>query len=243
VTAPPAGGLASLSAVVFSVPKLGRSPAENEDSATTDVAAGRFAVADGASTSARPEIWSQLLVEAFVDERSDPLDPQTLARLRNQWMLLVTDPSLPWYAQAKLQHGADAAFLGLCINPDAVTYRAGAVGDSCLFHLRGQDIVRVGPVDQADGFGRFPELLSSRADAPLRTATVLTGSYLPGDVFVLATDAMAKFLLTVHERHGRIPPVTELARSRERYARYVARYRWRGQLANDDTTLCVVSTR
>lgn len=242
MTALPTGGLAGLSAAVYTVPKLGRESAENEDSATMDVVAGRFAIADGASTSARPEVWSRLLVEAFVSERSDPLEPQTLARLRARWTVLVNDPTLPWYAQAKLQHGADAAFLGLNIDPATVTYRAAAVGDSCLFQVRGQHIVRVGPVEQARDFSRFPELLSSRANVPIGKVNVLTGMYQPGDVFALATDAMAMFLLTVHERYGRLPSLTELVRDRERYARCVAQYRWRGQLANDDTTLCVVST-
>ncbi|MFI6227929.1 protein phosphatase 2C domain-containing protein [Micromonospora echinospora] len=225
-----------------SVPKLGREPAENEDSVTTDPGAGRFAVADGASTSARSEIWSRLLVEAFVSEQSDPFDPPTLAQLRGRWSVLVNDPTLPWYAQAKLQHGAAATFLGLSLDPVSVSYRAVAMGDSCLFHLRGTGIVQVGPIDQADGFGRFPELLSTRPDVPVRKPTVLVGEYRPGDVFALATDAMAAFLLAVHERYGRVPPVVELVHSAQRYARFVAQYRWRGQLTNDDTTLCVVRT-
>jgi hypothetical protein len=238
-----AAGLAGLSAVVATVPKLGREPAENEDSVAVDLAAHRFAIADGASTSARPEVWSQLLVEAFVDERSDPFEAPTLMRLRRQWTVLVSDPALPWYAQAKLQRGADAAFVGLSVDPDTRTYEATAIGDSCLFHIRGAHIVRVGPVAVAADFDRFPQLLSSRVDAPRPEASTVAGAYLPGDTFALATDAMAKFLLTVYERHGRLPILHELVRDRPRYGRYVSRYRWRGQLANDDTTLCVVSTR
>jgi hypothetical protein len=243
VTTSPAEQPAGLSAVVRSMPKLGREPADNEDSAMVDIAAGRFAVADGASTSARPEVWSRLLVEAFVEQRADPLEPQTLSRLRAQWTVLVTDPALPWYARAKLEQGADAAVVGLSVDPNTLTYLATAVGDSCLFHIRRHGLVTVGPVEHAGDFDRFPELLSSRVDAPPAKPTVLAGTYLPGDTFALTTDAMAQCLLAVLERHHRLPALTEMVRDRERYARRVAQYRWRGLLANDDTTLCVVSTR
>ncbi|WP_238010308.1 hypothetical protein KZZ52_52950 [Dactylosporangium sp. AC04546] len=235
--------MTEVAAVIRTVPKLGRGPAENEDSATMDAALGRFAVADGASTSARPEVWSRLLVSACVEEDADPLEPRTLAHLRERWLAAVADPALPWFAQAKLEQGADAAFVSLRLDPVAATYQATGVGDSCLFHLRADRIVRVGPVERAGGFNRFPLLLSSRAAAAAPGGTALAGSYRPGDVFALATDAMAHFLLGVHERIGRLPSLAALVRSPETFARQTARYRWRGRIANDDTTLCVVTTR
>lgn len=235
-------GRRELSAVAHSVPKLGRSAWENEDSADTDPSAGRFAVADGASTSARPEVWSRLLVESFIDEWADPLAPSVLAGLRDRWNALVTGPSLPWYAQAKLLQGADSTFLGLRLDPVAGLFHAAGVGDSCLFHIRGCEVLRVGPIDDPARFGRFPELVSSRVNAAVPAATVLAGTYQPGDVFLLATDAIAKFLLETYARHGRVSPAAAFTRNRAQFIRRIARYRSRGQLANDDTTLCVVST-
>ena len=58
-----------LLAAAQSVPKAGRSGDENEDAFELDDAKGRYAVADGVSTAARPEVWSRLLVHAFVCPR------------------------------------------------------------------------------------------------------------------------------------------------------------------------------
>jgi hypothetical protein len=231
----------ALSATVHTVPKLGRHPSDNEDSAAADLASGRFAIADGASTSARPEVWSRLLAQAFVHERIDPLAPAALAQLRGEWNTLVMRPGLAWYAQAKLLQGADSTFLGLYLDTADRNYHAAMVGDSCLFHLRRHDLLWVGPVERAADFGRFPHLISSRSAAPTPKATVLAGTYQRGDTFLLVTDAIAKFLLAVYERYGRVPAEPFVGGPQE-FRRGVARYRHRGQLGNDDTTICVVQT-
>jgi len=231
--------LSRLHSVAFSVPKLGRGQEENEDSVALDPLAGRFAVADGASASARPELWSRLLVDAFVRERIDPLAADVLPRLRDRWNSMAGAADLPWYAQAKLQQGAASTFLSLYLDTRSLRYHAASLGDSCLFHVRGDRALMIGPIEHSDAFNNYPQLVSSRADAPYRKAAVFMGEYLPGDRFLLATDAIARFLLAAHERHQRVP-VRTLARGREEFARGVTRYRLRGQIANDDTTLCVV---
>jgi hypothetical protein len=101
-----------LSVVTRTVPKRDRAPHENEDSVAGDTGQGRFAIADGASTSARPEVWSGLLASTFVNG-DNPLAPEVLARLRADWWQQVYRPSLPWFAQEKLSRGGDATFVGL----------------------------------------------------------------------------------------------------------------------------------
>jgi hypothetical protein len=242
LTSPSSHRPTGLTAKVFSLPKLGRTATENEDFAAIDLLAGRFAVADGASTSARPEVWSRLLVECFVGRQDDPLAPAILADLRHQWNAEVDRPNLPWYAQAKLLEGGGSTFLGLQIDLTANLFQAEGVGDSCLFHVRRGDVLKVGPIDSPGQFSRYPELVSTRANAATPKQTVLAGTYQPGDVFLLATDAIAKLLLETHEQYGRIPATATLVGDRTQFIRKIARYRRRGRLANDDTTLCVVRT-
>ncbi|MGV9414770.1 hypothetical protein ACWDOP_33125 [Nocardia sp. NPDC003693] len=69
-------------ATISSVAKDGREHDENEDR----VAAGlrRVAIADGASTSARPEVWAEILVHTFVNDAKDPFEPQVLSELRQR---------------------------------------------------------------------------------------------------------------------------------------------------------------
>ncbi|MEV6228061.1 hypothetical protein AB0L88_09360 [Saccharopolyspora shandongensis] len=231
--------------------KSGRTAAENEDSCAADAARGRFAVADGASTSARPEIWSRLLVDAFVRDRLDPLAPDVLGQLREQWWQQVWAPDLPWFAHEKLLLGAAAAFVGLCVSADPGVadqpsatnrYRARAVGDSCLLHLRGHRVLVAGPLDRPAGFSRFVELLHSGRQAPPPADAVweVRGTFRPGDVFVLASDTAAKNLLAEYTECGYAPEQAKRLARRSLFDDFVAQVRDSGQ--NDDMTVCVVGT-
>lgn len=227
--------------MAYSISKRGRDAAENEDSCGFDNVTGRYAVADGASTSARAEVWSSLLVRSFVADQMDPLKPAVLAALRKEWYAQVAiGRQLPWYAMAKLQHGADATFLGLRLDRAELAYDAMMVGDSCLFHLRRHQVLFAGPLGHPDDFSRFPQLISSRPDAEVPNPVMYSGDYELGDLFVLATDAVARFLLDVYVRYGRMSIAVELGRDRCCFARKVVRLRQRGLMANDDATMCLV---
>ena len=226
--------------LIRSIPKVDRKTDENEDSVAANRHAGRFAVSDGASTSARSEVWSRLLTDTFADG-DDPLDPHTLAELRQQWWGLVFNQSLAWYAQEKLIRGSAATFVGLHILDG--TYRVTAVGDSCVFHLRKDELVLAAPLDHWNQFSRFPSLVSTLTDAPSLDDELWQGGgeYQEGDIFLLATDAVAKHLLRVYQERGVILPIAEESSSNARFVDFVCRERDRG-LDNDDTTVCVVTT-
>ncbi|MFI0466581.1 hypothetical protein ACH347_21085 [Saccharopolyspora sp. 5N102] len=230
-----------LRASAQTVPKRGRVAAENEDSVACDAGHGRFAVADGASTSARPEVWSEILVNAFTHDGVDLLAPEVLERLRRSWWQQVARPGLPWWALEKLPQGAAAAFVGLTVRDSG--YQVRAVGDSCFFHLRGPEMLLVGPLDRAERFSRFPNLISTNPDGPTAVDAAWEGggSYEAGDLFVLATDALAKHLLQVYEAAGHLIPVSDHLGSPEAFAEFVAHSRESG-MDNDDTTVCVVQT-
>ncbi|MGI8313005.1 hypothetical protein [Saccharopolyspora hattusasensis] len=230
-----------LHASAQTVPKRGRIAAENEDSVSCDMGSGRFAVADGASTSARPEVWSEILVNAFTHEGVDPLAPDILDRLRRSWWQRVARPGLPWWAREKLPQGGAAAFVGLTTRGS--DYQVRAVGDSCFFHLRGPEMLLAGPLDRADLFSRFPTLVSTRPGASATADAIWDGggSYEAGDLFVLATDALAKHLLQAYETTGCLLPVSDHLGSPAAFADFVTRSRESG-MDNDDTTVCVVQT-
>lgn len=166
--------------------------------------------------------------------------PEALNRLRGRWHGLVTaNADLPWYARAKLVQGAHSTFLSLLLDTVNDCYHAVAVGDSCYFQIRGNRILSVGPIEGAGDFDRFPELVGSRPESS-PSGMMYSGLYRDGDIFVLATDAMAKFVMTVAERYGRIPPVADMIGSSPQFLRAILRWRARRLLDNDDTTMCVV---
>lgn len=228
----------TLRVAVRTTAKRGNEPQENEDSAAENADAGRFAVSDGAATTARAEVWSRLLTEAYVNG-ADPLADDTLTALRRAWQERVREPNLPWYAREKLARGSAATFLGVQV--EAHGYHATAVGDSCLFHLAGNDLVLTGPLTDWTEFSRFPELVHTTSD--VLPGQVWSGSRKlgAGDVLLLATDAVAKYLLQRHSETGELPHILDHLVNDEVFTQFIDQARNHG-LDNDDSTVCVVWT-
>jgi hypothetical protein len=232
--------MAALRVWIRTTTKDGRDrPEDNEDHALADRLSGRFAVADGASTSARADIWARLLTESFVLDRADPLDPTVLHELRKRWWDQAYRPDLPWYALQKVVAGAAATFLGLVIADGC--YQFVAVGDSCLFHVREGELLLAGPLNQAAQFGNTPELVSSLHELPALREHQWNGggSYRQGDHFLLATDAIAHHVLSTPNDHRSLSSAVEAAYDPDLFAALVAKQRQHGR--NDDATICVVS--
>lgn len=147
----------------------------------------------------------------------------------------------PWYVQEAAARGSFATFLGLQFTetPDERRWRALAVGDACCFQVRGTELIEVFPLSDPDEFDSSPALLSSqvfRGSHGGHHLQVRTGSVQTGDVFYLATDAVAEWLL------GRVrfePDVWEgLADlDHEGFAALVEDARRAGEMGDDDSTL------
>src|SRR5207248_4465942 len=80
-------------------------------------------------------------------------------------------------------------------DPPALVWKAVAVGDSCLFVLRRDKFDVVFPLSSAVEFGNHPPLVPSSPDRDCPEPEWLAGWAEPGDLFLLATDAVARFLL------------------------------------------------
>src|SRR5207248_615902 len=74
-------------------------------------------------------------------------------------------------------------------------WSAAAVGDSCLFHIRGEEILFRFPLKNAEEFDNRPFLLGTMAGDERLIAERLIrdeGSWAQGDVLYLMTEAMQK---------------------------------------------------
>lgn len=218
------------------LPKHGHTPDEYEDATAPPAAASdgtvRAALADGATESAFAGAWARTLVEEFIG--ANVTVPETFAesihRTRRVFGRRIAEHAtdLPWYAAAKAEEGAFAAFLGLVLYPNGA-WRAVAVGDCCLFHLRDGERLMSWPLDDPDDFGNRPDLLGSRLDASQPDAETTSAQWSPGDRFLLASDALAAYLLA-HE------PADVTGLNADAFAAFVAAARDHG-MRNDDVTL------
>ncbi len=229
----------------FHTPKNGSSETEYEDAYSPDacfhrsIDGFRCAVADGASESAFSREWAQLLVRNFSRRQL------RLRYLQDIWEKLVNLRELPWYLEAKVKKGAHAAFVGLSIRDGGHhSWRALTIGDSCLFHVRDNQLLLAAPIDKSDEFNNSPYLLSTKCPAPISANAphlkVLDGTWESKDAFYLATDALAQWLLS-EEEAGR-PQWTMLAQlgtkaEDQPFDSLVRSLREEKKLHNDDTTL------
>ncbi|MDR7172842.1 hypothetical protein J2W56_006608 [Nocardia kruczakiae] len=222
-----------------SVPKPGEDPGDNED--RVDWLGCRIALSDGASRSARPEVWADLLVSSFVHGGGDPLDPEQIKVLRDRWRASVFSDDLPGYAVSKLAEGGAATFLGLQIDPASRTYHVRAVGDTCLLHVRNGTILVAGPLEHPDAFSCYPALISTLPGVydHEQTAWEHYGAFESDDALVLATDAAAAFLLGANTELCQELIATGVLDDEIDFADWVRYARAEG-MASDDTTVCVV---
>lgn len=216
------------------LPKRGHRADENEDAAAGPAerrGAARAAVADGATESAFAGVWAQALAEAWV-KYGQMAAAVEAARSALAAHVAERTPSLAWYAAAKVEEGAFATLLGLEVRRDG-GWSAEAIGDTCLFQLRGDETVLTWPFSDPDAFSNRPALLGSQIETP--TPEKASGRWEAGDRFLLGTDALAAFLL----RHG---PAATLDLGADAFAAFVEDARERG-MRNDDVTLVEIVLR
>lgn len=238
--------MASLDFTIRTTPKAGHAPDENEDAAAADL--GRAAVADGASEGWQSGPWARAVAAAFV--RSSPT-PATFA----DWLTAVRSDAAPvagapgpprsWYAEAKAEQGAFATLLGVTFEDapaDGVKWRAVAVGDSCLFQVRGGALVARFPIESAADFSNRPGLIGSKPAAGGPDPAWFAGRAEPGDRFYLLTDALAEWFLRSAAAGG--SPWAELDRvtagDAAGFAAWVQALRDARAARNDDATAVVV---
>ena len=232
----------------FSCPKSGNSAEEYEDAwaqrQTRTPAGLRVAVADGATESSFAKLWAVLVAESYV--RSEVTGAEFFERLqpaRRLWRQRLAGRPLPWFATEKAEQGAFAAFLGVQIDAPRSRWTALAVGDCCLMQVddvgKRMRVLKAFPLEKSSQFTMSPYLIGSKSNGepPNERIQISKGSLRDGDMLVLATDAVAAWLLKQHE-NGR-PLWKWLYRklgTPESFAAMVAYGRKNG-LRNDDFTL------
>ncbi|ACT00152.1 protein phosphatase 2C domain-containing protein [Paenibacillus sp. JDR-2] len=210
----------------FLLPKAGNRTDEYEDASHSsthvhkETTCCRFAIADGASESSYAELWARLLVKGYCLGRwGDRQIHRSVSPLSKAWQKKISGKSLPWYAQEKLSSGAFSTLAGITfrfpMDAESPAFDAIAVGDSCIFHVRGDTMIASFPLSTAGDFERRPVLISSNAVNNVQLDAFVrrwSGTAEAGDEFWLMTDALACWLLTRYkEDSGVIGIIQKLA--------------------------------
>lgn len=121
-------------------------------------------------------------------------------------------------------------------------WRAAALGDSCLFHLRDDRLVQAFPVGAAEDFGTVPDLFGSRNhDAALLACRTrfAEGWCVPGDRLFLMTDALAAWFLSATDQGGAVRQLLEFSGPDDlgAFTAWLQGLRQDQQLRNDDVAV------
>ncbi len=193
---------------LFTLAKDPEQPGAFQDACCIDTEHNIAAIADGVSSSLFSGPWAAILAESVVADGPDPSDRESfsdwLRQQRARWAASIDTSSLAWFQKAKLPMGAFSTLLHTRVwEVDGVQagafggYRlaAFAVGDSCLFQIRGGELVRSFPLETSDQFEADPIVLGSvdlKRDHLLQFA-ILDEMCYPGDELILCTDAVAEW--------------------------------------------------
>ena len=227
------------------LPKLGHEPSECEDAIAIDTQNCRFAVADGATEAFDARNWAQRLAQHWVQNQcASTLEAfrEWVAaegrELRDSWNGL----SLSWYSEEKARTGSFAALVGveLDLQTDEPSWKAIALGDTCLLHCRQGSLLKSLPLSSSDSFNTAPVLVasdSSMHEASMKSVVIDSGSCESGDVLWLLSDGVASWYLERFEKDDFRPSDFFETRDDDELQRFFDDERLAGRMRNDDVAV------
>jgi hypothetical protein len=247
--------------VTFSEPKDGNAPGEWQDGACGGVVGGgraRFIVVDGATAAYDTLRWVDQLVTSFVPQDGAPpglepgLEPAAMrawfSRMQDMWVAEVPAFDSVIEERKFAEVGSFATMLGfeICgLDGPEPSWRAVALGDTVLFHVRAGRLLTAFPPLGPDDFGSMPDgvhTLRSSLDRMTDRLLLASGALAADDFLFAATDAMAQWILRAIGREEKQvwDTLAGLAHPAV-FARFVADQRAESdgarRMKNDDVTL------
>jgi hypothetical protein len=240
---------------LFTLAKDPEQPGAFQDACCIDTEHHMAAIADGVSSALFSGPWAAILAEAVVADCPNPTEAEAfaawLARQRERWAASVDTSGLSWFQKAKLPMGAFSTllFTRVCQIDDAPAGAFGgfrlvafALGDSCLFQVRGGELVRSFPLETAEQFETDPIVLGSvdlKRDHLLQFAFLDEMCYA-GDELILCTDAVAEWAVRCYASGE--PPVWSdfWGMSEDDWRSGVVWLRQERQMRIDDSTMLML---
>lgn len=226
-----------------------------EDAYGESAADGLFAIADGAGTTLFSNIWAKILIQSFLTNpllSADPFEVEWWVRqVQEQFKQEAPDTEkMAWNALQKTQNQGSHATLATLRVWRKLAGSAHAklliIGDSCILignprSGRVQSFLLNNPTD----FERAPVCIPSKRSIFHRyfhRCHVKQVELLPGDVVVLATDAVSKWVISAaNGRHETVLDAFQelITQTPATWEKFILECRNRGEMADDDSTALI----
>lgn len=239
-------------------PKRGEK--ESDDAGCSDDQRRIYALCDGATRSFLPGEWAQILANHVCEKGLPPIETELrmwLEPARQRWererqrrLEQVGDQasSASWWMNTP-GRGAAATLFAITFSEESrdgeIEYRSVMRGDTCGFHVRNGQLIRAMPFGDIESFSMHPDCLMSIGEGKEPVLKHVRDAARPGDLFFVATDALAKWILTRH--HAKSDPwSTLLELDTEDQLREFADHERaaerpeRGRMEEDDVSLLVI---
>ena len=242
----------TLKAYPFITHKKAENSDDCQDAVKVNEDAARYAVADGATRSFFPKQWAELLVNHFCETSN-------LVLSRENWKEWLVPIQEEWYKRVEervkernqfyltnsfnTREPAVSTFIGLEVDKTKLEWQAVIIGDSCLFHKSKAGFESY-PIKKSEDFTSRPEVFASFAEGNHYDPEFIDGEVKPGDIFILATDALAKWILEYKESEnlGEILNQFRRIEDNQSFGQFVRQARDNEdiRLVNDDVTLMLI---
>ena len=227
------------------LPKLDQEDSECEDAIAVDTQTSRFAVADGATEAFDARNWAERLAQHWVQRKST----LTLEEFR-EWVAAEgrelhdswNGLTLSWYSEEKARKGSFAALVGveLDLKNESASWKAIALGDTCLLHCRKGTLVKSLPLKCSESFNSAPVLVASDSslhETSMQSVVTDSGICQAGDVLLLLSDAAASWCLQRFENKDLDVPEFLSVKSDGELQEFFDTERMAGRIRNDDLAI------
>ncbi|MCL1466631.1 protein phosphatase 2C domain-containing protein [Argonema galeatum] len=238
----------------FTMPKIGEQEADIQDACDWSDDKSLVAIADGASTSLFPGEWAKLLVKHFCDYNQDSIESiyqqweQWLKPIQEEWRKFwfaeIQKKNAPWNVKAiRKENYASATCIGLKFRPlsetGEKTWEAIAVGDSCLFQIKARENNFIAfPINKSESFQTVTDCFHSLPEQKSSSPKYNRGFYEEGDIFLLATDALAEWIFKDLESGSDKRTNLISISTPDEFKNFIEQLRGDNLIKNDDTTIC-----
>jgi len=240
----------------FSLPKIGEEEKNIQDRFESSSDGSLIAIADGAGSSLYPRKWADILVKSFCQSSEDPIETikesyqEWLKPLQEEWrqyyLAKIRAPHRKWWeGGSQIKDRGSSTFIGLRFQGlqdlEKREWQAVAVGDSCLFKLeRKTDNLQVFPVKNSKSFKRIAKCFESLPEYQSSSPEFEEGWYEDGDIFLLATDALAQWILRDYENQSQEWRKVSCINRHRDFVNFIAQLRQKDLIENDDTTVAMI---
>ena len=231
----------------FSLQKGSEEAKINQDAFAISSDERIFTIADGVSGAPFSQIWSNKVVEKFIEKPfGSDLNEQKLKDwledIRKEWESEIDQrKSSKMILHRAKEVGGSTTFLGMIIQEMKKKYQKlqlFGIGDTNMFLIRNKRIKYSFPVTSVESFTDQTIGLCSIDNASQKIPELKEFNAKRGDIVILATDALAKWIFK-SANLGQ-SPWNKILKNKNDIANFIDRLRDAKKIDDDDTTCIII---